>query len=97
MVASNLDLHGDIGKPGDLDFTNLELSMNMFTMNKIDVMYKMHNNIISCTENAAADSVTSTDNNPIIVRTGLSISLPVLITTQSDHQIRQLRGNTDTF
>ena len=33
VVPANLDLHGDIGKPGDLDFTNLELSMNMITMN----------------------------------------------------------------
>ena len=46
MVPSNLDLHGDIGKPGDLDFTNLELSMNMITMNKNDIIYKIFTKIM---------------------------------------------------
>ena len=41
VVPSDLDLHGDIGKPGDLDFTNLELSMNMITMKKITIIYKI--------------------------------------------------------
>ena len=46
VVASNLDLHGDIGKPGDLDFTNLELSMNIVTMNTNSNIYKILTKIL---------------------------------------------------
>ena len=50
----------------------------------VSVNNLFQNGIKASTENAAADSVTSIDNDPANVRTVLSISMPVLITTQSE-------------